>query len=191
MGWKVNLWARLLDGNHARKLISDQLTLVDPVRSGYNGGTYPNFFDAHPPFQIDGNFGCTAGIAEMLLQHHDGDIYFLPALPDDWKDGEVRGLKTYGGFEIDFSWKNGKVHKVKITSTLGGNCRLRLPNSLAAVKGLKVAKGVNPNPFFAKPQIKKPLISSQAGLNPVKLKETKLYDLLTKAGKIYILQAAE
>lgn len=191
MGWKVNLWARLLDGNHARKLISDQLTLVDPVRSGYNGGTYPNFFDAHPPFQIDGNFGCTAGIAEMLLQHHDGDIYFLPALPDDWKDGEVKGLKTYGGFEIDFSWKNGKVNKVKITSTLGGNCRLRLPNTLANVKGLKVAKGVNPNPFFAKPQIKKPLISSQAALNPVKLKETKLYDLSTKAGKTYILQAAE
>lgn len=191
MGWKVNFWARLFDGNHARKLISDQLTLVDPVRSGYNGGTYPNFFDAHPPFQIDGNFGCTAGIAEMLLQHQNGDIHFLPALPDDWKDGEIKGLKTYGGFEIDFSWKNGKVEKIKIKSTLGGNCRLRLPNMLALTNGVKVAKGENTNSFFSKPQIKKPLISQQATLNKINLKETKIFDLQTKPGKVYFLEAAK
>ena len=188
MGWKVNFWARLLDGNHALKLIRDQLTLVDPVRSR-SGGTYPNFLDAHPPFQIDGNFGCTAGIAEMLLQSHDGVIHFLPALPDEWKNGEIRGIRTPGGFEVAFTWENAQVTRIEIKSTLGGNCRIRVPNAVALSEGkpLISASGENPNPFFDTPRIKDPLISKSAKLNPLNLKPTQLFDFETEAGKTYTL----
>ncbi|MEL1252487.1 glycoside hydrolase family 95 protein [Flavobacterium sp. DGU38] len=129
MGWKVNLWARLLDGNHAYKLIQDQLHLVTAdQRKG--GGTYPNMLDAHQPFQIDGNFGCTAGIAEMLMQSQEDAIHLLPALPTVWKDGSIKGLVTRGGFVINMIWKNNKVYMVQIHSKIGGNCRLRLENTL-------------------------------------------------------------
>ena len=189
MGWKVNFWARLLDGNHAMKLIRDQLTLVDPFNSGRNGGTYPNFFDAHPPFQIDGNFGCTAGIAEMLLQSHLNVIHFLPALPDEWPEGSISGLRTPGGFEISFQWKAGKVQQIEIKSTRGGNCRIRVPNELRGVKDftLNPATGNNPNPFFETSNIKTPRISSEASLNTVVLSPTLLYDFDTKAGQTYTL----
>jgi alpha-L-fucosidase 2 len=186
MGWKVNFWARLLDGNHARKLISDQL--IDPTNG--SGGTYPNFFDAHPPFQIDGNFGCTSGITEMLLQSHDGAIHFLPALPDDWKKtGEIDGLRAYGGFDVSFSWENGIVQKITIKSNLGGNCRIRVPNEIALNSGvfLKTASGINPNPFFSTAQIKSPLIVDTTKLKPVKLDQTFLYDMSTEAGQTYTL----
>jgi alpha-L-fucosidase 2 len=187
MGWKVNFWARLLDGNHAMKLIKDQLTLVDPVSGGRNGGTYPNFFDAHPPFQIDGNFGCTAGIAEMLMQGHDGAIHLLPALPDEWKDGEITGLRTPGGFEVSFKWVNGEVQKIDIKSTLGGNCRIRIPNEVVQLAGspLVEATDTNPNPFFATPQNERPVISEAAQLNELDLDQTYVYDLQTEAGKTY------
>jgi alpha-L-fucosidase 2 len=193
MGWKVNFWARLLDGNHAMKLIKDQLTLVDPVKSGMAGGTYPNFFDAHPPFQIDGNFGCTAGIAEMLLQSHDGAVQLLPALPDDWKNGEMTGLRTYGGFEVGFSWKDSKVQKIIVKSTLGGNLRLRLPNEITLVNGkaLKIATGTNPNPFFETAKVKQPLVSGEAKLNALQLKPTTEYDIQTEPGKTYTFVAAK
>lgn len=184
MGWKVCLWARMLDGDHAYKLITDQLTLVRNEKK--KGGTYPNFFDAHPPFQIDGNFGCVAGIAEMLMQSHDGFIYLLPALPSVWPDGEIAGLVARGGFVIDMSWKNGRIEKVTVKSTLGGNCRLRTLTPLKG-KGLKAAKGGNSNAMFAVNEGLAPIISPEAKLNPVELKKTYLYDLPTKAGETYTL----
>jgi alpha-L-fucosidase 2 len=192
MGWKVNLWARLLDGNHAYKLIANQLTPAGLNKGGANngGGTYPNMFDAHPPFQIDGNFGCTAGIAEMLLQSQDGAINLLPALPDAWPNGEVTGLKARGGFEImDMQWKNGKLVKVQIKSLLGGNCRLRVPNALkmADGKSLKMAKGANANLFFKITETPPPIISAKAQLKPVQIKTTQLYDLATQPGATYTL----
>lgn len=190
MGWKVNLWAKLLDGNHANKLIKDQLTLVEKDGWGKKGGTYPNLFDAHPPFQIDGNFGCTSGITEMLLQTQNGFIDVLPALPDEWKNGKISGLKTYGGFEISIIWENNKAKEVMIKSGLGGNCRIRIPNEmqLSGSSKLKKAQGKNPNPFFEIPEIKAPLISADAKLNPFEIKTSLIYDFQTEPGKTYILK---
>ncbi len=188
MGWKVNLWARFRDGNHALKLIGDQLSPSLPPGGGKeHGGTYPNLLDAHPPFQIDGNFGCTAGIAEMLMQSYDGCIDILPALPDAWTDGEITGLVARGGFEIDIKWQNGELEEVRVYSKLGGNCRLRSLNQLKGKK-LSVAKGENKNPFYQLNEIKKPLISNKAKLEAPMPEKTFSYDLPTKAGEIYILE---
>lgn len=187
MGWKVNLWARLLDGNHAWKLIKDQLTPAG-VNKGENsgGGTYPNLFDAHPPFQIDGNYGCTAGICEMLLQSQDGAIHLLPALPDDWKNGRVSGLRARGGFEIrEMVWENGQLSKITIRSTLGGNCRLRVPNALQENGQLKAAAGDQTNPFFEVEPTAPALVSEKAKVEELPLPDTILYDLDTQAGKTY------
>jgi alpha-L-fucosidase 2 len=190
MGWKVNWWARLQDGNRAYKLISDQLTPAPMETSGQNGGTYPNLFDAHPPFQIDGNFGCTSGIAEMLVQSHEGAVHILPALPDAWPDGKVTGLVTRGAFVVDIAWKNGKVKTVRVTSKLGGNFRIRSYNQIGnKSKGIVLkATGTNPNPFFSLAEIREPLISEKATLPSLTLKKIFEYDLPTRAGASYVLE---
>lgn len=128
-GWRINLWARLWEGNRAYKLFRELLTYVPPDGAkniNYNGGggTYPNLFDAHPPFQIDGNFGGAAGVIEMLLQSTENDILLLPALPDAWSSGTVSGICVKGGFEISMTWKDGKLLETKIRSKIGNNCKL-------------------------------------------------------------------
>lgn len=186
--WKQAIWARLLNGEKAYSHLQSQLTLISENKEGIHpGGTFPNLF-CGTPFQIDGNFGAVAGIAEMLVQSHAGEIHLLPALPSAWKDGKVKGLKTRGGFEVDMEWKDGKIVNAVIYSKLGGNCRIRTNNKIKFSDSVQfhLANGPNPNPLFNYIDPGSPVLNTEKDIPEFRYKNsTVCTDIVTEKGKIY------
>lgn len=189
MAWKINWWARLHDGDHAYKILSDAFTYIDPTKTRETmggGGTYPNLFDAHPPFQIDGNFGATAGITEMLLQSHAGYLSLLPALPGAWPEGSIKGIKARGNFTVGIQWAAGKLVKATILSGAGGICRIKTttPVKIVEVKA-NPAQGSNANPLniaYGKVAYEK---NAQAPLQPINREGEYIIEFPTMKGKTY------
>jgi alpha-L-fucosidase 2 len=176
--WIINFFARLQDGERA----------YENVLALLRKSTLPNLFDTHPPFQIDGNFGGVSGITEMLLQSHAGEIHLLPALPKDWKNGEVKGLRARGGFKVDMRWQDGEIISASIYSDLGGNCRVRTPNQVAVVRAEeRTADGVNPNPFYKLQQPPRKEVLKKDELATLKVGESVSTDFETEAGAVYNL----
>jgi len=192
MAWKMNWWARLKDGNHAYKILESAFTYIDPLEKREQmsgGGTYPNMFDAHPPFQIDGNFGGTAGITEMLLQSHEGEIHLLPALPDVWRRGYIKGIRARGNFQVDITWDDNELQRAVIISQAGGNCRVRtqVPVVVRDVSS-KSGEGENPNPLIYETEKQTFKNATQAVLPELDLKKTYVIDFHTTAGKRYVIE---
>jgi alpha-L-fucosidase 2 len=184
--WRINIWARLLDGEQAGRFVNVLLT-PSSCKEGKNGNLHPNLWESGA-YQIDANFGFTAGVTEMLLQSHAGFVHLLPALPSAWPAGKITGLKARGGFTVDIEWENGQLSKARITSALGGNCRLRASQPVSVKNAqTKEAQGRNPNPLFGFIDPGKPQNLSGAALKAIPEKNFYTIDFMTEKGKTYIV----
>jgi len=190
MAWKTNWWARLQDGNYAYQVLLSALNYIDPLSpkgqmSG--GGAYPNLFDAHPPFQIDGNFGATAGMTEMLLQSHYGELVLLPALPDAWLSGKISGIKARGGYSVAIQWANGVLKRASIKANRTGKCKIR------TFTKIKINNSdADPRTDGIENVVKMQYLNhSKTALQPLNLKQSYLYELNVKKGETYLITSAD